>query len=232
MTDHRTLSLPEGVAKFPQGLSRRIGTITLTEPRTFTEQFETAAWYRLIACEPQTVPLYSDGYWSSWGFVGTVTSADFTTLYGGVRIGGRNDEREVGKTSTYSTSTYAYGIAERIGTDPDPGTADTTITLDPGYGAAPAYEYIDYDGRTRQGWTLTMPAEGHPLTVTRLRSKPHPVWSFSEPTEHTYEVNYLGYSCGPIDVITDRWTRDVEGLALRAAAELVFTAPAAAEVTA
>lgn len=232
----RTLS-PIDSIRFPSGnsmasCSRRIGTITLTEPDSFTKSYEVAAWSKTIACEPQTAVLWTNGYYVSWSFEGTVTNANFPTLFGGVQIGTNpSDARERGKPETYSVSTYAYAVAERIGTGDPMGK--TAITLDAGYGVEVVGEFDAYDGTMRKHWGLTMPAAGHPLTVTWQSSAPHPVWSIRERQLNTYAVTYLDRDCGTVTVDTQRYSQEHhENHALRAAADLVFTAPAAAEVTA
>lgn len=106
---------------FPSSPCKKIGTITLTEIETFTNRnYETASWWSEVTCEPQTVDLYSNGYYVSFGFEGIRSDEYFV-----IRIGAHSSvaaKRDIGKSDVYISNMYDYSFCDgvRDGTLPYP----------------------------------------------------------------------------------------------------------------
>lgn len=58
-------------------MKTKIGQITLKQKHEFTQYSESAAWTDYVTCEPQTVDLFTDGYWVFAAFNGILTSSTF-----------------------------------------------------------------------------------------------------------------------------------------------------------
>ncbi len=96
-------------------ISIHIGYYRLFETKVFTNSsYECAAWYKKIEVKPGEYPIYLvDNKWICASLPGTVVASDFTSHFGGQRIGSKINE-DVGKAATYSIQAYAYDIARVI----------------------------------------------------------------------------------------------------------------------
>jgi hypothetical protein len=90
---------------------KKIGTVTLSETRTFTQYGEVAAWSNKIQCEPQAVDLFSDGYCIRYSFAGVVTESDTPTLLAGLRANtGKSGLSHPMTPAIYSESPYFFQL--------------------------------------------------------------------------------------------------------------------------
>lgn len=172
----------------PGAASYPIGEVEILEAFEVTNRgFETASWYETLRCEPQTVTLWSNGYYVSYGVEGVVIDAYFGSSWGGVALGGYDKERDTGKTSRYTYTYYSYAWAESRmeGTLP----ADRLFHMLPEYGVGCAP--YDHDP-SKIGHFLTMPDAGHPLQVKRLQTKRGSGYY----PDATYEVTFRGQRLG------------------------------------
>ena len=95
-------------------MRRKIGVFRLTEPREFTNHYETAAWYQTILVEPgdYDVFLYTNGYpWVTVSMEGRVVKSDFTSLFGGVAFGKPKIDEDKGEIRKHVMQYNAYNIA-------------------------------------------------------------------------------------------------------------------------
>lgn len=76
----------------------QIGTITLTRSHEFTQYSECAAWSDYVTCDPQTVPLFYDGYWAFATFRGVLTRSTYPS-----------NARQIGRADTAHVQTQACG---------------------------------------------------------------------------------------------------------------------------
>jgi len=216
----------EAVRMGPGGF-RRIGSVRLTGTQTFTRHFETASWWRQIACPPQEVALMADARGVYWSFDGVVVDSYTPSRLMGVTAINPNDAKDVGKSEAFSSFSYAYWLAERLGT----GVAldGLEIQLDRGYGVASE----THERRAESGggeftlWHFTMPAAGHPLVVQQTERVRDPErYGMSNVT---FAVTYFGEERGPVTVAINE-NRSGDGghaQALRAAEALVFPSASA-----
>lgn len=100
----------------------QIGVFNVPEDKEFLNNgFACAAWYEKVLVKAGQYPilgeLNSDGtvdYKSvSIQLPGVITASDFSSHFGGLRIGSKVDE-EVGKESRISLRPYAFSVAEAI----------------------------------------------------------------------------------------------------------------------
>lgn len=159
---------PIAVAEVPAGTAR--------------QTYETAAWFQDITYGEQEVIVYSNGYYVKWTVTGTVTDANFQSLYGGVAVGKPYDKaRDIGNVASYTFMPYAYGFAEKV---MDGGYVNEGFMFhflpEYGVGCAP-YQHDP----SKTGYFLTMPEAGHPLEVAM-----RPSTGFDD--KHVYRVTFRG----------------------------------------
>jgi hypothetical protein len=66
-------------------MKTKIGTITLNRTHKFTQYHESASMTDYVTCEPQTVDLFTDGYWVFTSFDGVLTSSTYRDIGGPAR---------------------------------------------------------------------------------------------------------------------------------------------------
>jgi hypothetical protein len=112
-----------------------IGTVELTETKTFRRHYETAAWYKDIQCEPQKSEIkLVDDYWLIYGWNGIVVDDYFPSLFGGVAVGKPYQPKDIGKPDTYTVQTQPY-LLKNI---------ETFIPYD-NIDILPEYPHVSYD---------------------------------------------------------------------------------------
>lgn len=131
----------------------RIGEVELLSEQTFRNQFEVAAWWEDVTCQPQAVELKSNGYWVVWAFHGLVTNAHFPALFGGVAYTKYDPERDRDKQSKHVFQWYANGFARRRMTGKLDG--EMLFYLDPAFGCG-VRTYGYRDGEIRTSYFLTI----------------------------------------------------------------------------
>jgi hypothetical protein len=104
--------------------SLQIGTYRVAEPTKFTQHYETAAWYRNIEVQPCEVPArltLQEGRaeWIGATVKGKVVGSDFTSLFGGLRVGAGKVNEDVGEDAEYHVSARSYEVAAQMAKDPD-----------------------------------------------------------------------------------------------------------------
>lgn len=99
----------------------QIGLVHLAEDSTFTELFETAAWYQDHHVKAGTYPLMATSHdHSEWSFYSPMPStlgrSNFVTLYGGMPVGTYDPAKTEGQAGVYrNTIAYrAYELAGRL----------------------------------------------------------------------------------------------------------------------
>lgn len=103
-------------------MRRKIGVFRLTEPKEYTNHYETAAWYQRVLVDPgdYDVILDTNGYhWVLVSLPGIVTKSDFTSLWGGVAFGKSKIDEDKGKESRYVMQMNPYNVARAV-LDNDP----------------------------------------------------------------------------------------------------------------
>lgn len=108
----------------------QIGWYNLEEDTVFTETFSYAAWYKKILVKAGKYPIMARQYTynerlrkmtneikdhgSIWiSLEGDVVADDFSSHYGGVRVGSKIDQY-VGQRETYVMTPYAHTVARSI----------------------------------------------------------------------------------------------------------------------
>lgn len=95
--------------------SVEIGEIELRREETFEKTFQTAAWFERGLFQPQTVPLrLVDDYWLCATLDGVTTASDFSSLFGGVRVGKGKVDENAGKTMEFGVQMNTYLVADML----------------------------------------------------------------------------------------------------------------------
>jgi hypothetical protein len=118
----------------------KIGTKTLTKAQDLKQSYETAAWSKTVRCEPQTVDVFAevkDGKVVDtsigWSYTGTVTDANFPSLFGGVAVTDGKRPEEIGKEETIHLHPYAHAIALSLLGQADSLAFDLKLEVTPLY---------------------------------------------------------------------------------------------------
>lgn len=94
--------------------AQKLGTATLTENTQVGNRYEVAAWYQDLALEAGvTTDWTKDSNFTYYGHgvEGVVTASDFTSLYGGVRVGTGKIDKDKGQRATWQgVQTYLFFI--------------------------------------------------------------------------------------------------------------------------
>ena len=116
----------------------RLGTVELLVPHVFRNMiYECAAWWKTIACEPQTVEVMTNGYYAKWTFEGTVQDEDFGARFGGVPVG-KARKPCIGTADTYVLHPYLYDFAKLAA---EGGSDLYRVSLTEGFEAQISREY-------------------------------------------------------------------------------------------
>lgn len=91
-----------------------IGHVELHETRKFTVDTSYAAWWYEVECQPQTVPLESNGYYLRWEYAGVVTGGNIDSRIGGVPITPNQIGHSVGMPMSKWFMPYAYMLDEYL----------------------------------------------------------------------------------------------------------------------
>ena len=189
----------------PGSLSRPIGRVRLAAQREFTDRgFQTAAWWQTIVCSPQTVTLWSNGYYVSWGFEGTVTDGYFGS-----------GSKGIGNERKFVCTSYAYAFGESYFGGSLPADMEFELAPEYGVGCAP----YDHDP-SKIGHFLTMPDAGHPLEIQRIGRRRDPDNYWNELV--SYRWTWRGEDRGTFEVSKqDGFNGDTHPVAMRTAVDLL-----------
>jgi hypothetical protein len=114
-------------------MRRKIGVFRLTEPKEYTNLYETAAWYQRILVEPGDYDVILDATQYPWVLVslpGIVTKSDFTSLWGGVAFGKPKIDEDKGKESKYVIQMNPYNVADAVANNDPHWILDSDIGIE------------------------------------------------------------------------------------------------------